>query len=500
MNRKRFCEQPFLLLIVIALVARAQTFGNPVIEFDEQFYLVVGDRMLHGAVPYLDIWDRKPVGLFVLFAAMRWIGGLFGDDGVLSYQLVAALIAAATARGVGLLAERLGSGRWAGIVAGIGYILWLDLLQGEGGQASVFYTLPMVAAALITLDVGLARDWTMRRPGLAGAAAMALVGLAIQIKYTVIFEGALFGLWLLWAGRRREIGWPRLIGFGGIWIITALFPTALVIAGYAALGQFDAFMFANFYSGFARAPTPMGATLGHLVTDMGIVSLPLIAALLGLRPRTQRSVERRFLISWIGVAGAAILLVGTFSPHYFIPFAAPIMAAAALWFERARALAITLMVIAALSGQALLGFLAWSKGGRAEAEAMVAAIGPVPRCLYVHDGYPILYLLTRSCLPSRFIFPGHLNTATEADALGVDSVAEAKRILASAPDAIVTDLPVFEQGNRTTQALVVAELARHYALRLRLRTGRNRYRLVYRRRPEFGQSASTPIDGVTYPR
>jgi hypothetical protein len=51
-------------LLAFALLMRGQTFNDPVLGFDEQFYLLVGDRMLHGAVPYVDIFDRKPIGLF----------------------------------------------------------------------------------------------------------------------------------------------------------------------------------------------------------------------------------------------------------------------------------------------------------------------------------------------------------------------------------------------------------------------------------------------------
>ncbi|MBL7439409.1 hypothetical protein INQ32_27005, partial [Escherichia coli] len=51
------------LLLVVAVVARAAQFGNPVIQVDDEFYLLTGDRMLHGALPYVDIWDRKPIGL-----------------------------------------------------------------------------------------------------------------------------------------------------------------------------------------------------------------------------------------------------------------------------------------------------------------------------------------------------------------------------------------------------------------------------------------------------
>ena len=61
-------------LLAFAFLVRAQTFGNPVLGFDEQFYLLVGDRMLHGAIPYVDIFDRKPIGLFLIYDAIRELG------------------------------------------------------------------------------------------------------------------------------------------------------------------------------------------------------------------------------------------------------------------------------------------------------------------------------------------------------------------------------------------------------------------------------------------
>ena len=83
----------FVLLLLVAILIRARDFGNPAIHVDEEYYLLVGDRMLHGVLPYIGIWDRKPVGLFLIFAAIRLIPG----DGILTYQLVATLFAAATA-------------------------------------------------------------------------------------------------------------------------------------------------------------------------------------------------------------------------------------------------------------------------------------------------------------------------------------------------------------------------------------------------------------------
>jgi hypothetical protein len=475
-------DRAFWLFLLIAFFVRAQTYGNPVIEFDEQFYLLMGDRMLHGALPYVDIWDRKPIGLFLLFAAFRWVGGLFGGDGVLSYQLAATLCVALTARCISAIATRLSAPPFGAYCAGAGYIIWLNLLQGEGGQASVFYTLPMTAAGWLILGICQNSQQTKHGIGGTGFAAMALIGIAIQIKYTVVFEGAVMGLWLLFAARQRGALWTSVAAMGCGWAFVALVPTVAAMAYFAGRGQLDAFLFANFWSGFARAPLPVGASARHLLSDIAIISLLIVAAIKGLEALRPTATSYCFVLSWIASATFAILIFGTFSPHYFIPLLPPLLMAAAPFFSANRRFGIASIITALISGQVLVGYLIWSKGGRAQAQAMAEAIGPVPHCLYVHDGYPILYLLTQSCLPSRFVFPGHLNTATEANALGIDTVAEVKNILARMPDAIVTDRPAFSQGNPATQKLVESALSQHYRLVLKLRTGKARYRLVYRRR------------------
>ncbi len=91
-------------------------------------------------------------------------------------------------------------------------------------------------------------------------------------------------------------------------------------------------------------------------------------------------------------------------------------------------------------------------------------------------------MLTHSCLPTRFVFPGHLNTNDEASAkaLGVDPTAEVRRILATQPETIIDDAPAYELGNPETRALVEATLARDYHLEKKVKTGNARYRLVYR--------------------
>ncbi|WP_447411813.1 hypothetical protein, partial [Clostridium perfringens] len=77
---------------------------------------------------------------------------------------------------------------------------------------------------------------------------MALVGIALQIKYSVLLEGVFFGLWLLADEWRRAKRPAALLGYGAALVALALLPTALAAAAYAAIGQWDAFVYANFLS------------------------------------------------------------------------------------------------------------------------------------------------------------------------------------------------------------------------------------------------------------
>src|SRR6187402_1969682 len=110
-----------LLLLAFAFAVRAIWFGDPVIQVDEQFYLLTGDRLLHGALPFVDIWDRKPIGLFLLYAGIRLLGG----TGIVEYQVVGTLFAWGTAMIISRVARSVAS-RPAAWLAGAVYLLWIN--------------------------------------------------------------------------------------------------------------------------------------------------------------------------------------------------------------------------------------------------------------------------------------------------------------------------------------------------------------------------------------
>ena len=465
------------VLALLTVLIRARYFGNPLIEVDEQFYLLAGDRLLHGTIPYVDLWDRKPVGLFLLYAAIRTLGGA----GIVQYQVVAALFAAATAIVIACLARRVASPA-AAWLAGLLYVPALALSGGQGGQTPVFYNLLVALAVWIVL--ALAAPARRALPSASavrwrGAGAMLLVGLALQIKYSAVFEGVFLGLALIWCGwRAAPRPLPRMVD-AALWIAAALLPTALAWSWYAAHGYGDAFVYANFTSILRRdaqaTPEELG-DLGRILLRLVPWAVAVVAGILLPGPAPERA-ARRFLLLWLAAALLGFALFGTFFNHYALPLLPPLAIAAAPGFARRQPWG---GIVAALVSLAL--FIPYPldarkyerrHGDAAYAGRLVAAIEPRlhGRCLYVFYGEPILYHLTGSCLPTRWAFPFHLSLRREAAALGVDPLAETRRILDTRPPVVVDRINTDEDVNRPVQAYVRARLQRDYRLVFTARRG-----------------------------
>jgi len=479
---QRFMASDRMVLALLALLAvavRFVTYGNPALGFDEQFYLLVGDRMVRGELPYVDIFDRKPIGIFLIYAWIRWLGG----EGFVQYKLVATLFVIATAWLIYLLARQR-AGRWGAGLAAALYILWLNLMEGEGGQTPVFYNLLVIGAAWQLFAALRAPDRLVAR----GALALLLIGLALQIKYTVVFEGMFFGLAFLWLAWTQRMAWGRLIAFAAAMVALALLPTALVLLYYWGVGEADAFVFANFISNAHKENGSSLVQLSKLVA-LSALFLPLgVLAVAGRRAIRDQMVRRdaQLVRVWLVVAVLGVLLYWRFSsPHYAIPLLVPLCVLLAPALDAKPRWGAALAALALVAGQIVQIQLAAMKGGDTAMRAVAAAAKPKDGFIFVYNGYPGLYMMTGSALPSRWSFPGHLNTQDENNprALGVDPLVETQRILDANPDAIVDTFPAYALGNRETRALLHRVVAERYRPVLCVAT-RDRTRVIYRQKRE----------------
>ncbi|MBT2189208.1 hypothetical protein [Sphingobium nicotianae] len=449
--------------------------------------------MLHGALPYVDMFDRKPIGLFLIYAGARLLPG----DGFLAYKLVALAFLAATALGVFHLARRR-TGMFGATVAACLFVLWHQFMGGEGGQSPVFYDLFMVGAAMLVVRA-IDRPGDVRR---LGTAAMLAIGLAIEIKPCVAAEGIYFGCALLWIAHRQGASAGSLALSASLWIGAAMLPTALVFGAYAAMGHADAFLFCNVLSAMAQERNPLGVQLRDLAEIIAILSpLGILLAFghaRGMIPPADAAT--RFVQGWFLVCLLAVLGYFRFnSPHYAIPLLLPICVLLAPLFDappRRERVTLALVGLSFVMSQIVLRDHEARRGGGAEAALAAAAARPAPgRCIFVYSGYPALYMLTHSCLPSRWAFPGSLDMHDERNpaAIGVDPAREVARIMASRPAVVVDEWPHSRFGNAATQAVVDRALRRDYALATCLPLGDGRTQLFYRPRGE-GRAIRRPAN------
>ena len=439
----------FAILLLVALALRGDTFGDPNLHGDEVFYQTVGVAMHQGALPYVDVWDRKPFGLF----ALSWlIAGVSYD--MLAYQIAATLFAAGTAWAITAI-SRGWAGVPGGLLAGGIYLLWLAPLQGFGGQSPVFYNLFIALAALLVY-----RALPALRGGLTPAAvplAMLLAGLGITIKTSAVFEAAFLGLLAVWTLSRSEAGAARTLRSAALWAAIGAAPSLVIAASYGAIGHWAEYWHAMVTSNLDK-PAHWPTSLARL-KFMGLLLSPvLLLAIAGLI--CQQKGNRHFVIGWLGAAFLGLASVPNFYLHYALPLLVPACIAAAAFLSRGLPGLGATVAVAILSLSLTPPFdYQHARKSRAAINDLVrtirAHIGNGPLLLY--DAPPQLYMRTGQPFITPLVFPTHLSHLIEKDVSHLSTLAETKRALALKPGAVVMAQPPRNRPvNKETQQLVLA--------------------------------------------
>lgn len=451
------------IIAAVAIATRLVTLGNPLVDMDDQFYWLVGQSWWDGQWPITDIWDRKPVGLFLLFGAIAGI-----DRSILAVQIAALLFAAGTAILVRHAALQIASPRSA-LLAAATYLLFLPLLGGQSGQSPVFYNLFIAGAGVLLLkSASIGETGTIGRHALA---AMALSGSALVIKQVSLAEGIYFGLAYLLLLHRAGMQAGKLIQFGAIMIATALLPTLVGAALYLLQGEaaFVAYLQAGYWSIFTKTPGAGHSLLNGLFYLFIFGGALFVAAAIGVAARpasAQQRLAHGLILGWMAAAVVGYLLVPNFFPHYALPLLVPLSVLAGRAFDRPIG---GLLFLALLGSSVLSGRLTDLSGNRravAEYAGMVRTVDRARQggCLYVANGPAGLYASAPDCGVTPYLFPYHLTLAAEATAVGVDQAEEISRIFAARPAVVVTQDDKKSKQSNSVRTAITRGLAGKYRL------------------------------------
>ncbi|MUG89405.1 glycosyltransferase family 39 protein [Bombella sp. ESL0385] len=475
----------YFCLLLVAYLSRAAVLGNPFIFSDEEFYLFVGGRMLHGDLPYVDIWDRKPIGIFLIYEFFH----LFGPYRIWAYQIGALLSAWLTSIFCFKIARSIAPIGGA-FCAGCLYLTWIVGFGGAGGQTPIFYNTLVTGAVL--LIVKYINEKSLNRLDSTACWVMILFGLAIQIKPTVVFEGVFAGLYLLWILYKEQTkNWFSICAHAIAWCLIALLPTLAVITFYTSIHHLHEWWFANVNSIFLKSNTfynnasllrgPIHNALLIFVLYLGTFCLRLL-----LTDRKILSASNYFLAGWGIAALGGYLVFGCFDKHYALPLFAPLFInAAPLWgsaiicvvsfinttttrsssprhFKIGQLIIIALLIVGVFETKK--GVKSIRKQGSPHDFMIISQLlSSDPGCIFNMRAPDILLDIIPYCPLTRLPFSNQLGTTIEKNALPMDPLPEIKHILSQSPLYILMDRDPYDDNiNPETEKFILGIINKSY--------------------------------------
>lgn len=468
-------------LLALVLLVRLPSFLPAAIDWDESLFALIARAMLEGHLPYVAVYDTKPLGPFIEIAASMAIFGrsLFAvrAAGLLSV-LASTLLLRALARAAGL-------SRAAAFAAAGLYAAFSVTLGGTATDTEILLAPFTIAAALVAARAQACTDPAGRLRAAAGMGL--LVGLATWMKYVPALPGsALFAMLLLaWAWRQPR---PRtVLGPGLAFVAAAALPTLASGLAYLLAGQWQAFWFCNFgmMAGYARLP---GLSPYYSLVRYVDLTFPLLLlAALGVARRRRQTLPPLATLLWFAAELAAAAAPRKFWMHYFLMTLPPLCLLAAMAIDRApgrHGLSRMALVVGLAAGLWVVGLQGWKQveagpGPERRAAALIRQAQPTGASLWVVNADPMLYLLSGAAVPTRFPFPPDL-LGHEAALIPADPDGELSRIMAAAPEIVVTDPGGWTYLDHARRARIEAFIAGHYRLAARLAQG-GRVLEIYRR-------------------
>ncbi len=434
----------FAILLSFALLLRAPTFGAWNYDIDDQYYFLVGQRLLQGDVLYVDIWDRKGPLLYLFYAVCALL-----SSSPSAYQVAATLCAALTAYGITRIARLIAPPRSA-LMAGLAYCALLLQFGGENGQAPVIYNAMMVAGAYAVimrsaiLRSGQIDIWIIL--------SMFAVGCAIAVKQSAVLEAIWFGTMitsLLW---RSKISKSKLFARLAVLCVAGAFPMLLTAMWYSTNGHFAELWSALVTSNLKREYYSAAERLWYLMILAGRLSLPLGFAMIGAvqlaqTPTldTQAAFARTFIVSWALVAIGAVVVFPAVFLHYALPLLLPLCVLLAPAFARrgiGNAAFISAITTALLLGSLPTTFANYRALHETDSfERYVRHESPHHR-IFIWGVPSALYARVNSRPPSPILFAPHFYEQSESTASGLNVVGQLQRILEWRPETVVVQHPV----------------------------------------------------------
>jgi 4-amino-4-deoxy-L-arabinose transferase-like glycosyltransferase len=291
------------------------------LDRDEGAFLVIAQEILHGRLPYRDVFDHKSPGIYYVLAASLALTSHFNVAvQVVAARLTVVLANLLTALGIASLGRRW----WDAQAGALAALLWLIVFPAFSGDQLL--TEPFATAATVWAVYVLTRH-----PDRRGAfAAGMLLALATVFKQTTVLALPVLALMIVlqrparaeWRPLARDVLPPLgmlFLGLAAPWVVVcALFASA------GALGPMvSQVLVANLVHYPADPASVKTVDLNRAVTRLALLwAAPLLTLLAGPVRRLRLRASPRLSLSRLPHLGSGTALAAMLAALHLIPLVA----------------------------------------------------------------------------------------------------------------------------------------------------------------------------------
>jgi 4-amino-4-deoxy-L-arabinose transferase-like glycosyltransferase len=322
-------------LLFLCVLIRLPFYFPSVIDWDESTFILMGQNILDGHLPYTQLWENKPPLAFVFFA----LALLFGKS-IITVRIAGTVAVLASA----YLTYRVGRNIWGqqtGVLAAILSIAFISLAHsGQATMTEIIVLVPIMGAVVVLLR-GVTGSTCFWAGFLLSVAALTRLNLA----YLAAAVGILIAYW------SSSGAWRPLLRRTALYVLGGFLPLVIVALPYVIGGYQELFINSVFI-----APLRYTNAFGSFATGVvflirrsfSFANIVLGTSFLGglvyiAKNWSNYEPERKYgslliAIFLIGV-GCSIVFTGAAHPHYLIqlvPFLSLVAASLFGWLLHCR--------------------------------------------------------------------------------------------------------------------------------------------------------------------
>jgi len=304
----------WLVIAVCALQILTFSFGR-----DQSIYALVGEGVLHGQLPYRDLWDFKPPGIFLVYALAQ---ALFGR-GMVAIRVLEVLGTVGSVFGFMRLAETFFDRRRAGLVGGaVAALIQAELEFWHTAQPEVFGGYLTLAALLLATSAPHPRRrfWTWFGTGV-------LFGLAFLFKPPLGGGAFVCGAYLAKREQQRTDSTVKALLAMGVVGASAALPILLCAAWFWLRGAWPAlhWTLGEFTPGYTalgwqdrQAAGMLYYALEEAFFKFSALAAAGVIAMAAITPLHSREREGTYLVlGIIAIQIAGVAMQGKFFPYHY---------------------------------------------------------------------------------------------------------------------------------------------------------------------------------------